>query len=152
MKTFAVVAVRLIGMWLIAGALPLLTFFAADFFEQRAPLEQGSVADVIRQIATATPVVAGIILLALSRPIGLLLSAGVADDSPAPESLTVRGFTQVGAFLLGLFAILNGIPSVVGMAVGGYGAQVQHWIYVVLGVVLVLSCVQLGKLFDALRR
>jgi|JI10StandDraft_1071094.scaffolds.fasta_scaffold1479003_1 hypothetical protein len=152
MQTFAVVAVRLLGLWLIAGALPFLMFLAADAFEQRTIREGAWVADIVRQLAAVAPVVAGLGLLVLSRSIGGLLVAGVANDAPAPEGLTVRGFTQVGVFLLGLFALLNGVPTLVGMLMGGYSAQAQHWLYVALGVILILSCVQLGKSVDALRR
>lgn len=152
MKTFAVIAVRLIGLWLFAGALPFLTLFVADFFDNRIGWEQADVADVVRQVAVAAPIIAGLVLLAFSRSIGRLIVAGVADDSPAPEPLTIRGFTQVGVFLLGLFAVLRGIPAVFGMAMGGYGAQVQELVYIALGVVLMLSCARIGKLVDALRR
>lgn len=152
MKTFAVIAVRLIGLWLIAGALPFLVFLLADAFERRTIWEGAGPADIIRHFATVAPVVAGLVLIVLSRPIGRLIAAGVAEDAPPPEPLAIRGFTQIGVFLLGLFALLNGVPVVLGMAVGGYGTQVQELVYVGLGVVLILSCVRIGKLVDALRR
>jgi hypothetical protein len=150
--TFAVVMVRLIGLWLIASTLPFLVLVIADTVEQRGAWEQKDVIDIVRQAAVVGPILAGLGLLFWSRSIGRWIIRGVAENSPAPEAVTIRGFTQVGVFLLGLYALLNGVPSLIGTAVGGYGAQAQHVIYVALGLVLVLACVRLGKLVDALRR
>lgn len=152
MKTFSVIAVRLIGLWLVAGALPFAVLFVADFFDNRIQWEQAHVVDIIQQVAVVASLISGLVLLVLSRPIARLVLAGVADESPAPDALTIRGFTQVGVFLLGLHALLRGIPAVFGMAVGGYRAQVQELIYIGLGFVLIFSCVKLGKLVDVLRR
>lgn len=152
MQTFSVVAVRLIGLWLIAGASGYLVIFAASFLPS-APTPVGwGVQAYINLSATLAPIAAGLVLLVWSRPIARLVVAGVAEGAPSPEPLTIRGFTQVGVFLLGLFTILNGLPMLIGALVGGWPVGPQQWVYIGLGALLIFSCVNLGKLIEALRR
>ena len=103
-------------------------------------------------LTMATPLVAGVLLLLFSRPIAALVTAGIAADSPPPEPLTVRGFTQIGVFLLGLFTLLRSLPLILGSIVSRVDVPADLWITAALGVGLMLLPVSFGKLVDLLRR
>ena len=98
-------------------------------------------------VALAPPVV-GIVLMAFSRPISKMVSW---KTSPAPpDGPTVGEFTRVGVFLLGLFALLHGLPLVISSMVSGMEIGLNNWLTTGSGLLLVLLASPIGDLLQGL--
>lgn len=154
MKTFAVVAVRLIGLWMLASSLGS-PFWLVSVFGGPSPFGVQDEENRIMQVGmTVTPVFISLLLLVLSRPIGSFVVQGVADDAPAPDAPTVRGFTQIGVFLLGTFIAMRSGPFIVAALISETlpKVSVDLWVQFAAGLLLMVSVARLGKLVNRLRQ
>lgn len=154
MKTFAVIAVRLIGLWFIAGSSSGIVLTFVELLRGTSGMWGGGQDfNFLVVIASVwTPVLAGLALIPLSRPVAALVMAGVATDSPAPNGVTVRGFTQIGVFLVGLHFALAQLPVAIAALFGRMGMLLDQWIAIGLGVLLMASALFFGKLVDWARQ
>jgi len=152
MKTFAIIAVRLTGLWVLAGSLGGLVVLGWQLLGTEPFSDPDDPVVFVSVLAMLTPLLAGLLLMLFSRLIAALITAGVAAEAPPPEPVTVRAFTQIGVFLLGVFTLLRSLPLLIGSFVGGIDLTLDHWITGGLGLVLVFFCVSFGKLVEQLRR
>jgi hypothetical protein len=154
LKTFAVVAVRLIGLWILASSVGGL-FWLVSILGGPLPFgEQDEESRIMQVGMIVTPVVISLLLLALSRPIGAFVVHGVADDAPAPDGPSVRGFTQMGVFLLGLFIAMRSSPFIVAALISGTlpSMSLDLWVQFAAGLLLMVCVAPLGKLVNRLRQ
>ena len=149
MQTFAIVAVRLIGLWILAGGITgvaLLVMVLAD--GASLPEMWGEI--WLHQVTVALgPTIVGIVLMIFSRPIARLISWKTAP--PPPDAPTLGEFTRVGVFLLGLFALMNSLPLVMQAMFSGMEIGLNTWLTTGFGLLLVLLASPIGDLLQRLR-
>lgn len=149
MQTFAVVAVRLIGLWIIAGATGSLAFLAMMIAERPTLPEMWGDTWLHQIAALLAPTITGVVLMAFSRPIARLIS-GKASAAP-PDAPTVAEFTRIGVFLLGIFALLNGLPILIQSVFDNMEIGLNYWLTSGFGLLLVLLASPIGDLLQRLR-
>jgi hypothetical protein len=103
MQTFAVVAARLIGLWILASGITGVALLVMLLADGGSRPEMWGELWMHQVTATLAPPIVGGLLMAFSRPIARMIS-WQASSAP-PGALTVGEFTRVGVFLLGLFAL-----------------------------------------------
>ncbi len=154
MQTFAVVAVRLIGMWILANGLPGVIWLRANLANPSVISEQWGEMWIAQVGMIVAPLVTGLVLLVFSRPIAAFVVHGVAEDAAAPDAPTVRGFTQVGLFLMGTLITIRSAPFALASLFSGAAPNMSLdlWFQLAIGIVLMVSVAPFGKILDRLRQ
>ena len=151
MRTFAVVAVRLIGLWIVASSLDGVVFVTMDL-TRGVPLHETFGPSWIQQVAFGlTAPVVGILLIALSRPIAGFVVMGIPENAPAPDAPSERAFSRIGVFLLGLYMFVMGLPFVLETIWGRGDFGWSRGIHCGLGLVLMIATAPIGGLIQRLR-
>jgi hypothetical protein len=149
MQTFAVVAVRLIGLWIIAGSTSAVAILVMNVVEGSILAEMWEETWLHTTAAMLAPPITGALLIAFSKPIAGLISRGIS--SPPPDAVTASALTRVGVFLLGLFALLHGLPFVVQSVFGRMEIGLNFWLTAGFGLLLVLLASPIGDVLQRLR-
>jgi hypothetical protein len=154
MLVLTVVALRLIGIWLIATHIGGVVAFAASALN----LSQSSMQDQIETIpmvavaiASILPMLAGLFLLLFSGPLSRAIVPVRAHDLPTPTSVSAKTVTQIGVFLIGLWLVGVGLPVVVAIAPLGWSTSIEHVASLALGLVLILGSGLFAGLVGKLR-
>ena len=149
MLTFAVVAVRLIGLWIVAGSTSGVAILVMNLVEGAALPEMWGETWLHTAVALLAQPVTGALLIAFSKPIARLISRGIS--SPPPDAPTASALTRVGVFLLGLFALLHGLPFIVQSVFGRMEIGLNYWLTAGFGLLLVLLASPIGDVLQRLR-
>lgn len=139
MLTFTVVALRLIGLWLvvswaanlilnIAGMTGLIDFQADTQYMQ------------VTTTASAIPILAGIAMIAFAHPIARMFVPIGATSTPTPE-ISERGFGQIGVLLIGVSAVVDSVPQIAayGFSNSGNPARTEDLILLAIGLLLIFG-------------
>ena len=153
MLTFTVVAIRLIGLWVMisrASDLLYLALASLGLLSITAP-DDYWVAVIAMSLVM---VLAGAALLLFARPIARLMVGKEAATRAPPDAVTERGFTQVGVFLIGIFYLIDVLPGLVAATAeeDGMGVPPDYWIQLTLALILIFGCGLFGGLVKQLRR
>lgn len=159
MLVLTIVAVRLIGVWVLVAHTPT---FVAGVLSAYALLQSGQMdamgnAPLIAvAVAGALPLLAGLLLLIFSISIANLVVPAGAKDLPVAGSISAKTVTQIGVFLIGVWLVGIGLPVVValGMTISpdtGIPFSSQHWLSVGLGIMLMVGSGALAGLVGKLR-
>lgn len=155
MLVLTIVAVRLIGIWLIATHAGSLVAAALAALNMSRPSELDDVGDATFMailVSAALPLIAGLILILLSGSLSRLIVPRIAHDLPTPTAVSAKTVTQIGVFLIGLWLVGSSLPVVVALAPSfGLGASFQSLAALVLGVVLMLGSGLLAGMVGKLR-
>ncbi len=149
MQTFAAVAVRLIGLWILASGITGVALLVMLLADGGSRPEMWGELWMHQVTATLAPPIVGGLLMAFSRPIARMISWQASSASPGAP--TVGEFTRVGVFLLGLFALLNGLPFVMPPMFNGMEVGLNNWLTTGFGLLLVLLASPIGDLLQRLR-
>jgi hypothetical protein len=142
MLILTVVAVRLIGLWLIAahiGGVVALAAAALNLSQAETMEELESAPMVAVAVAATLPVVAGTILILLSVSLSRLIVPEKAHELPAPTAVSSRTVTQIGVFLIGLMLAGTSLPIVVALGLENLGTTVRYWVQLGVGVLFMLG-------------
>jgi len=155
MLVLTIVAIRLIGLWLIAANLVGIAAFGLAMFNlsQSAWLDTLEFVPFIAMaVAAILPHIAGLGLILLSKTLARLVVPAAAHELPMPASISARSVVQIGVFLIGLWLVGSGLPVVAAMApFSGVETSPQHLISAGLGLVLMLGSGLLAGLVGKLR-
>ena len=154
MLVLTVVAVRLIGLWLIAAHVSGVVGLAAASLnlatsETLDQLDSAPMVAIV--VAAALPIVAGLVLILLSVSLSRLIVPEKAHDLPAPSAVSSRTVTQIGVFLIGLMLVGGGLPVVVALGMDGLETALQYWVQLGLGLLLMLGSGLLAGFIAKLR-
>lgn len=155
MLVLTVVAVRLIGLWLIASHFSGVVVLALSVLNlPRAPAmdEIGAMTFIATGVAAALPLVAGVMIILFSVALSRMVVPVKAHDLPAPAAVSPKTVVQVGVFLIGLWLIGTSLPVVVAMApYFGLNTAPEYLAGLVLGLLLMLGSGLLAGLVGKLR-
>jgi hypothetical protein len=152
MATFTFVAIRLIGIWLIASSTAgLLVNASVLAFDVVGDLQVA----IIMTAGSAIPILLGVGLVLFSRRISTLVLGADASETSVPIA-SEQVFTRIGLFLIGSLVLVETIPRFVGFATAPENpywiAPIEEWISLAIGLLLVLGSGILAGLIGKLRR
>jgi hypothetical protein len=151
MLVFAIVALRLIGLWLFATQVgqALVHVFGWMGLVEISP---DPLVSALMFSVAVLPTVGGVVLIALARPIARLMVPAEASESPGPEPLTAKTYTQIGVFLIGVWMLAYTAPYFGRVALNGWEMSLDFWIRLGVGLALVLGSGALAGLIKHLRK
>ena len=115
MFVFAVVALRLLGLWLKGTSAPsaiFVIFTAAGLLN----LQTDPMTIAYRAAFSGTPVILGVLILFFSRLLAMLIVPKTHE--PLPQAPSERVFTQLSLIVIGVFALVRAIPAIGGRRTG----------------------------------
>lgn len=151
MLVFAIVALRLIGLWLIATHIGQALVHVLGWVGL-VEISPDPVVSAAMFSVAVLPTIAGIVLIVLARPIARLMVPAEARDGPSPESVSAKTYTQIGVFLIGIWMLAN-VAGQFGLVVlNGWEMSLDFWIRLGVGFALVLGSGALAGLIRHLRK
>lgn len=155
MLVLTIVAIRLIGIWLIAaystGAATLIISTIAGW----SPVGGAEVDQITMTAITVSaslPLVAGLILILAAVPLANMVVPKRAHDLPIPTAISSKTIVQIGVFLMGLWLVGLSLPSLVALGPEfGLELQVRFVVGLALGLLLMLGSGLLAGLVGKLR-
>ncbi|MEQ1780878.1 MAG: hypothetical protein ABMA14_05930 [Hyphomonadaceae bacterium] len=155
MLVLTIVAIRLIGIWLLAaystGAVTLVLSLASGW-----SLGGGAEIDRVTAIAIALsaslPLVGGLILILAAVPLANMVVPKRAHDLPIPTAISTKAIVQIGVFLIGLWLVGLNLPVLVSLGVEfGLESQLRFVVGLALGLLLILGSGLFAGLVGKLR-
>lgn len=139
MLTFTVVALRLIGLWLVVSWAASLVLNIGGMiglinFQTEPPYM------LVTTVAAAIPIVCGIAMIAFAHRIARLFVPMSATSTPTPE-ISERGFSQIGALLIGISAVIDSVPPIAayGFSDSGMPPRTEDLVLLAIGLLLILG-------------
>ncbi len=154
MLILTIVAIRLIGVWILAAHILAVASLAVAIFNLSQPdmRDEQSIPFIVLAVSGTLPLITGLGLILLSKTLANAIVPARAHDLPAPANISSRTVTQIGIFLIGLWLVGGGLPVVAAMAsYENMDISPQHTIATGLGIVLMLTSGLMAGLLGKLR-